>query len=290
MKPFVEKLPLADDKSFVANIHTTPNFEVPWHQHIEYELILFIKGEGHSYIGNYVGDFVIDDIFFLGSNLPHTFQKSSPDLITSAIVIHFKEDFWGNAFLELPELVQINQLFQTSVSGLYIEGESKVELGKIIRKLVDAKGFERIVLLCQALHLMAKRQEFRKLSTQEVKEFNPKNKNRLDIIFQFTLANFQETIKIGQVAKNVQMSIPAFCSYFKKSTKKTYIDFLNEIRVGYACKQLVDSQKNIETICYESGFNTLANFNKQFLKVKKITPSKYRKQFLERMEADVTSS
>ncbi len=283
MKPLVEKLPLSDDISFVANVHTTPNFEVPWHQHVEYELILFIRGGGHSYIGNYVGDFVVDDIFFLGSNLPHTFQKSSPDLITSAIVIHFKENFWGNAFLELPELVQINQLFQTSVSGLYIEGESKVELGKIIRKLVDAKGFERIVLLCQALHLMAKRQEYKTLSTQEVKEFNPKNKSRLDTIFQFTLTNFQETIKIGQVAKNVQMSIPAFCSYFKKSTKKTYIDFLNEIRVGYACKQLVDSQKNIETICYESGFNTLANFNKQFLKVKKITPSKYRKQFLARM-------
>ena len=135
---------------------------------------------------------------------------------------------------------------------------------------------------------MAKRQEFKALSTQEVKEFNPKNKNRLDIIFQFTLANFQETIKIGQVAKSVQMSIPAFCSYFKKSTKKTYIDFLNEIRVGYACKQLVDSNKNIETICYESGFNTLANFNKQFLKVKKLTPSKYRKQFHERMGADTT--
>lgn len=286
MKPLVEKLPLADDKSFVANIHTTPNFEVPWHQHIEYELILFIKGAGHSYIGNYVGEFVVDDIYFLGSNLPHTFQKASPDLVTSAIVIHFKENFWGDTFLALPELTQIKKLFDKSVQGLYIEGPSKIELGKIIKQLVEARGFERIVLLCQALHLLAKRQEYKALSTQEVKEFNPKNKNRLDTIFQFTLSNFQESIKIEKVAESVHMSIPAFCSYFKKSTKKTYIDFLNEIRVGYACKQLVDSQKNIETICYESGFNTLANFNKQFLKVKKLTPSKFRKQFLERLGAD----
>ncbi len=286
MKPLVEKLPLADDKSFVANIHTTPNFEVPWHQHIEYELILFIKGAGHSYIGNYVGEFVVDDIYFLGSNLPHTFQKASPDLVTSAIVIHFKENFWGDTFLALPELTQIKKLFDKSVQGLYIEGPSKIELGKIIKQLVEARGFERIVLLCQALHLLAKRQEYKALSTQEVKEFNTKNKNRLDTIFQFTLSNFQESIKIEKVAESVHMSIPAFCSYFKKSTKKTYIDFLNEIRVGYACKQLVDSQKNIETICYESGFNTLANFNKQFLKVKKLTPSKFRKQFLERLGAD----
>ena len=286
MKPLVEKLPLADDKSFVANNHTTPNFEVPWHQHIEYELILFIKGAGHSYIGNYVGEFVVDDIYFLGSNLPHTFQKASPDLVTSAIVIHFKENFWGDTFLALPELTQIKKLFDKSVQGLYIEGPSKIELGKIIKQLVEARGFERIVLLCQALHLLAKRQEYKALSTQEVKEFNPKNKTRLDTIFQFTLSNFQESIKIEKVAESVHMSIPAFCSYFKKSTKKTYIDFLNEIRVGYACKQLVDSQKNIETICYESGFNTLANFNKQFLKVKKLTPSKFRKQFLERLGAD----
>ena len=289
MKPFIEKLPLADDTSFVANIHTTPNFEVPWHQHVEYELILFIKGAGHSYIGNYVGDFVVDDIYFLGSNLPHTFQKTTPDLITSAIVIHFKEDFWGDTFLTLPECKQINQLLETSIKGLYLEGETKATLNKLIKRLVDAKGFERILLLGECLQVMAKRQEFITLSTQDVKEFNPRNKERIDRIFQFTIDNFQETIKIEEVARNAQMSIPAFCSYFKKSTKKTYIDFLNEIRVGYACKQLVDTQKPIEAICYESGYNTLANFNKQFRKVKKCTPSTYKKQFFARMEADVTS-
>ncbi len=289
MKPLIEKLPLADDKSFVADVHTTPNFEVPWHQHIEYELILFIKGEGHSYIGNYVGDFVVDDIFFLGSNLPHTFQKTTPDLITSAIVIHFKEDFWGSTFLNLPECKQIIQLFQTSIKGLYLEGETKLQLGKLIRKLVNSRGFERILLLMECLQIMAKRQEYHTLSTQDVKEFNPRNKERIDRIFQFTIANFQEPIKIEEVAKNAQMSIPAFCSYFKKSTKKTYIDFLNEIRVGYACKQLVDTTKPIEAICYESGYNTLANFNKQFMKVKKLTPSKYRRRFFERLGADVSS-
>jgi AraC-like DNA-binding protein len=219
----------------------------------------------------------------LGSNLPHTFQKDNPDLITSAIVIHFNEDFWGDSFLKLPECKQISNLLKTSLRGLYIEGNTKIALGALIKKLVYANGFERILFLMDCLHLMEKNQEYTTLSTQEVKEFNPKNKERIDKIFQFTIANFQEVIKIEEVAKHAQMSVPAFCNYFKKSTKKTYIDFLNEIRVGYICKQLVDSTKTIESICYESGFNTIANFNKQFKKVKKMTPSKYRKEFYERI-------
>ncbi len=287
MKPLIEKLPLSEDTSFVANTHTTPHFEVPWHQHVEYELILFLQGEGHSYIGNYIGDFNVDDIFFLGSNLPHTFQKATPDLVTSAIVIHFKEDFWGPDFIALPECRQIRQLLHIAIKGLYITGALKELLSQNIKEMVAARGFRRITLLCECLELMVAKQEFVTLSSQDVQNSNPKNKERIDKIFQFTIDHFQDPINITEVAKSVQMSVPAFCNYFKKSTKKTYIDFLNEIRVGYACKQMVDTQKSIEDICFESGFNTLANFNKQFQKVKKQSPSKYRKQFASRLDAGI---
>ena len=80
MKPIIEKLPLTEDHSFVATRFVTPAFEVPWHQHIEYEIILFLEGEGTSFVGNYVGEFKTGDIFFLGSNLPHTFQKANRDI------------------------------------------------------------------------------------------------------------------------------------------------------------------------------------------------------------------
>ena len=109
MKPLIEKLHLSGEMSFVAETHRTPKFEVPWHQHVEYELILFKEGSGLSLIGNYVGEFEAGDIFLLGANLPHTFQKSG-DLITSAVVVHFKEDFWGKEFLNLPETKSIQQL------------------------------------------------------------------------------------------------------------------------------------------------------------------------------------
>jgi AraC-like DNA-binding protein len=100
-------------------------------------------------------------------------------------------------------------------------------------------------------------------------------------VFQFTIDTFRDTISLDQVAAVACMSIPAFCRYFKRSTKKTYIEFLNEVRIGYACNVLQETEKTVVEICYESGFNTIANFHKQFLKVKKCTPLQYRKYFTE---------
>ncbi|MDQ6813418.1 MAG: AraC family transcriptional regulator [Bacteroidota bacterium] len=280
MKPLVEQLPLSNNTSFVARTHRTPNFEVSWHQHIEYELILFTEGAGLSFIGNYVGEFEVGDIFFLGANLPHTFKKSG-DLVTSAVVIHFKHDFWGNEFLNLPESIQIRELLGTSLQGLKITGSSKYVLGPLIRSLEVENGFKRIITLCECLNVLAAKGEFETLSTQEVKDVNNKNRERIDRIFHYTMENFKETIQLSTVARLADMSIPAFCNYFKKSTRKKYIDFLNEVKIGYACKLLVDDANiTVEAASFESGFNTIANFNKQFLKVKGMTPSKYRKIFL----------
>jgi AraC-like DNA-binding protein len=279
MRPLVEKLPLSQNTSFVARTYRTPQFEVPWHQHIEYELILFTEGEGAAFIGNHIGEFKTDDIFFLGSNLPHTFQKAHKDMVTSAVVVQFTEDFWGQAFLQLPESKNLNKLFAASMQGLKIHGATRQHLKSLIIELEHMEGFARIIRLCECLHMIVTAHEFTPVSTQEAKTFQAKNKDRIDRIFQYTIDNFQEPISLADVASTAGMSIPAFCSYFKKCTKKTYVDFLNEIRIGHACKLLIDTQKTVLETCYESGFNTLANFNKQFLKVKQLTPSAYRKNF-----------
>jgi AraC-like DNA-binding protein len=276
MKLLVEKLPLSEDSSFVARTHRTPNFEVPWHQHIEYELILFTEGAGLSFIGNYVGEFEVGDIFFLGANLPHTFQKSG-DIITSAVVVHFRENFWGNEFLNLPESKEILTLFKTSRQGLKISGRTKEIINPLIKSLEVEKGFKRMITLCECLNVLAEKKEYATLSTQEIKQLNTKNRERIDKVFQYTMDNFKEPITLADIAAIADMSIPAFCNYFKKSTKKNYIDFLNEVRIGFACNLLMENQTNVSGACYQSGFNTIANFNKQFLKVKRMTPSSFKK-------------
>ncbi len=281
MKPLIQKLPLDEKTSFVAKTFRTPHFEVGWHQHIEYELILFTEGSGLGFVGNHVSEFETGDIYFLGANLPHTFQKSNPGLITSAVVIQFRDDFWGKDFMQLPEMKTIRDLFLGSMQGLKIIGRSRQQLALLIKKLETATGIERILLLGECLQIISEKKECISLSTTQVKLLNPKSKACIDLIFQFTVDNFRDPITLSQVAAVACMSIPAFCNYFKRATKKTYIDFLNETRVGYACNQLLETSKTISEIAYESGYNTTANFHKQFLNVKKMSPLQYRKCFAE---------
>jgi AraC-like DNA-binding protein len=278
MKLFVEKLPLSTDDSFIARTHTTPLFEVPWHQHVEYELILITQGSGLSFIGNFIGDFEPGDIFFLGSNLPHTFQKNR-DVITSAMIVQFRDDFWGNDFLALPESKSIRKLLVNSCRGYKVNGKTGEALRSKIEMLETAKGFKRIITLCECLDILARSKSLAALSTQEVKPLNDKNRERIDVIFKYTMDRFKEPIQLSTVAKMANMSVPAFCNYFKRTTRKKYIDFVNEIRIGYSCQLLNETEESIINVCYESGFNTVANFNRQFLRLKGMTPSRFRKAF-----------
>ncbi|OLY93358.1 transcriptional regulator, AraC family [Cnuella takakiae] len=278
MRLLVEKLPLSENTSFVARTHRTPHFEVPWHQHVEYELILFTEGAGMSFVGNYVGEFEVGDIYFLGANLPHTFQKTG-DLVTSAVVVQFKADFWGNAFLELPECRMINKFLKAAAQGFKIQGALKQTLHPIIQQLEHARGFDRVLLLSKCLHLLSENDEHQTLSTQELKPLQLRDQERIDRIFQHTMEHYREPITLEEIGAVAGMSIPAFCAYFKKRTKKTYIDFVNEMRIGYACTLLADTEQSIMQVSFDSGFNSVAHFNKQFLKIKGITPSKFRKAF-----------
>ncbi|GAB3346858.1 AraC family transcriptional regulator [Arachidicoccus ginsenosidivorans] len=279
MKPKIQKLPIKASNSFVAEVFRTPLFEVGWHQHIEFELILFLEGSGLSFIGNHVGEFESGDIYFLGTNLPHTFQKHSSELITSAIVVQFREDFWGEGFLQMPECDTLRQLFTISGQGLKITNEIKVELNSLIETLEKASGFSRVLLLGQCLELIAGSKAFHIVSKGEIKPTSGKLNSQIDKVFKYTIENFKESITLADVADIACMSIPAFCNFFKRSTQKTYITYLSEIRVGYACRLLIETENSVLEICYESGYNTLANFHKQFLKIKKMTPLHYRKSF-----------
>lgn len=283
MKSHVQKLPLGDHNSFIAKTFRTPYFEVGWHQHIEYELILFTQGSGLSFIGNHIGEFEKGDVYFLGSNIPHTFQKREAESITSAVVVQFREDFLGNDFINAPECRLIKQVLEISRYGLKITGNTKQQLQPLITNLEFAENFRRILILGECLEIITSARDYQQVTTYGMQQENQKDKERIDKVFQFTIDSFKEPISLSQAAAIACMSVPAFCNYFKRSTKKTYIDFLNEIRVGYACHLLTETKKNVTDICFESGYNTVANFHKQFLKAKKLTPLQYRKY----LESDI---
>lgn len=279
MQPFIEKPPLTTEQSFLARMYRTPLFEIPWHQHIEHELILFTEGEGLIFMGSYVGEFKPGDVFMIGSNLPHTFQKATPGLIVNAMVIQFRSDFMGSDWLTIPEAKPIQRLLETAAYGLQLSTETSKILAPQMCTLADAHGFSRLAGLMQCLAVTAADKQAIKLSAINLRSIPEKKRERIDRIFQYTMDNFQETITLEAMAEFAGMSVPAFCSYFKKCAKKTFVQFLNEVRVGYATGQLIDTQKSIAHICYESGYNSLTNFNRQFRKLKLMKPSDYRKRF-----------
>lgn len=280
MKAFVEKLPLSVNSSFVSRTYTTPYFEVPWHQHVELELILFKKGNGTAFIGNHIGAFTEGDVFFLGSNLPHCFQKADKEMMTSALVIHFTEQLWGQKFLSLPENEALIHLFKRAKGGMKLSNSTKVETAQLMKELENASGFSRLLFL-QNCFLQLMKDSSEPLSTQEVRRTAGKEQDRIELVYQYTLDHFQDSITLSDVADKAGMTVPAFCQYFKRSTKKTYIAFLNELRIEQACKLLTGTRKTVAEICYESGYNTLAHFNKQFLRLREQTPLQFRKKCAE---------
>ncbi len=279
MKPLIEKLPLEHDHSFIARTFRTPHFEVPWHQHPEFELILFTEGEGNAFVGNHVGSFNTGDIYFLGSNLPHTFQKSGDEIITSAIVVQFLDSIWGPQFFSLPECRQISKFLETAAVGIKLRPALSEELRPLIIELEKAQGFTRILILLKLIATISESKRYDYLSTHEMANLHSKQQARIDKVFQYTIEHYADPIGLDNVASFAGMSVPAFCNYFRRCTKKTYIEFLNEVRIGKACQQLIDTPKPISSIAYESGYNTLTNFNKQFMKINRMQPGQYRKAF-----------
>lgn len=283
-RPIIQKLPLANETSFIAKTFRTPFFETPWHQHVEYEIALFKEGHGMCFIGNYVGEFKEGDIFLLGKNLPHAFYRNEGVQVASSMVVQFTEDFWGKDFLQIPENRSIRNLLNFSLQGIQLKGEGLEELIEIVSQLETDQGFTRLFNLLRCLRLMEVSCEKIGLSSQQQFTVNDKFKQRLDEVFDFTIRNFQLKISLEEVASIAHMSVTAFCRYFKKSTQKSYVQFLTEIRIGYACQQLQGSDKSILEICYDSGFNSPVNFNKQFFKLKKTTPRNFRSCFMEQFE------
>ncbi|OQP54344.1 hypothetical protein A4H97_22950 [Niastella yeongjuensis] len=277
MKPIVQKVLPPQACSFVVKTVDASWFQPGIHQHVEFELILFTQGAGTVYIGEYEGKYEAGDIFFIGSNLPHLCKSNSKSL--SALVIQFRDNFWGSQFMNIPEFQSINQLLKLATSGLQVKGYCKQNLPHIIQSLETATGIYRVITLLQCLETISTLKDCIVLTKKKAHKLVHRNSDPIDKIIEFTLSNCHQQISLSQVSILACMSIATFCTWFKRRMHKTFIDFLNEVRIAYACNQLLQTNKPVTAICYESGYNTVAYFHRQFFRLKKTTPLQYRKSF-----------
>jgi AraC-like DNA-binding protein len=251
-------------------------------------LFLVMKGTGTRFIGDHVSPFKKGDLVFTGPNLPHLWRsdieyfQGDKDLITEGIVIYFPDDFLGKDFLHKNEMFRIKHLFQKAQRGMEIKGDTANKAIEVIHKLMNMEDFDRILTFLSLLNIIATSSDYRLLASEGY--FNSLKENetdRMNRVHTYVMKNFREKISLNEVAAIANMSPSSFSRYFKIHANKTFSDFLAEIRIGYSCKLLISQKMDIAQVCYDSGFNTLSNFNRQFKALTHYNPLEYRKKYTE---------
>jgi AraC-like DNA-binding protein len=287
MRPQLLKVSKEPRHSFSVRQDLMPCINNRWHYHPEVELIHFKKGSGTQFIGDSIKEFKAGDVVLVGSNLPHywKFDDSFFDVESTRTVdvrvAHFNENFWGQEFLQLPENLLIKSLLEKAKRGVQVTGRTRERVGEVLESLLETDGVQRVMLLMQALAIIAECKEPLILSSIGFKQDSFETEDdRINIIYDYSLKNFKRVIQLDEIAQVASISPNSFCRYFKSRTRKTYSQFLIEVRVGHACKLLIENNISIKQLCYESGFNNFTSFHKYFKMITGKSPLNYQKEFI----------
>lgn len=280
MKPISAKRP-----GFQVREDRLDYLDSTWHYHEEYEFTFIDYPAGKRIIGNHVDTFKEQELVMLGPNLPHAWRHidgaEKPTIAARSVVIHFSEYCFGDRFFSMPEMNPIAIILEKSKRGILISGQSRQLISTWMNEMLSDSSSKRIVKLLQILDLLATSSDCKLLSSEGYWEnLTVADRARMNLVYEYILNNFTRDIDLKQVASIASISIPAFCRFFKLRTKKTLTQYVNELRVNYACKLLAETNNSVAQIGYESGFNNLSNFNRQFKEIKQCAPAAYRKDFL----------
>lgn len=286
MKPQLLKVPRNLQQSFSIRRDVVLYFYDRWHYHPELELVHIEQGSGTQFVGDNIQNFQSGDLLLIGSNLPHYWRcdekyfQGNSKLYAQATVLHFSEAMFGEPFLALPENKSIRDLLDRARWGIKLQGKENQLIKNLLQHLLDQKESNSIIPLLQILETLAQNSEIVQLSnTFNDQQYDQYDTDRINHIYQYSLGNFQQKISIEEIAGVASISPNSFCRYFKSRTRKTYSQFLLEIRIGHACKLLREGKLNIAQTCFESGFNNFANFNKYFKIHTGKSPLQYQKGY-----------
>ena len=282
MKASFESIQASEHTSFVARKFEEEAFSAPYHFHPEYELTLIVNGTGKRYVGTHMTDYTHGDLVLLGSNLPHCWKTAAPSNEKSiSIVIQFQKDFLGKDFFALPEMRRILHLLNNSTCGLHFTGDT-ISLQQTMQKILqETVMVKKLLLMLDLLHELSCTNEYTMLDKQnEYPSLSLNEKERIHAAMAYIVENFKSAISLKAVAAEANMTPEAFCKYFKKSTRKTFIEVVNDYRIDFALGQLINTEKAVAQIGFESGFNDISNFYKTFKDRTNVSPLNYRKTFV----------
>lgn len=293
MRPQLHKLPLIKDSSFLYKNWHCAYFDKPWHFHEEYELVMIDKSKGTKFIGDKVSDFAEGDLMLIGPKIPHFFRnninyyKKNGKLEASSFFIHFTEDFIGKNFFSLPEMKLVQKLLESSQFALEIHGMVKPYIIGKLHQMKTESSPQRLVSLLDILVKISESNEVNQVLSSRFEEARhqqagkTKDTSRINTIFEYIMSNYNREIYVHEIAEKLHMSNASFSRFFKHHTRKTFSDYITEIRISHACKILMLDHQNISQICFDSGFENLSNFYKHFGRITGVIPKEYRRRFLQ---------
>ena len=278
MKIVFEDIKRLAGSSFRILVNPRLNDFFYWHFHPEFEITFIEAPNGTRRVGNHIGDFEGSDLVFIGSNIPHLNFDYGIKSDYEKVVLQIKEDFFKNDFSTTPELAEIQQLFENSKKVICFHGETKNRVGKRLKEISRLSNFDQFMEVLSLLQILASSNEITFLHEKPFENlYNNKEQLRLKVVYMFIETNYQRAISIDEIAKVTHLSNAAFCRYFKKMTRLTFTEFLNQFRIEQA-KILLKSDKNVTEASFECGFESLSYFNRIFKKVVGINPMQFKKQ------------
>ena len=278
MKVKLEEIKPDVDSSF--KILLTPNLNdlFYWHFHPEYEIVYAEAANGVRHVGDHISKYEGSDLVFIGPNIPHLNFDYGVKTSCEIVVVQMKEDFLGKDFFTLPEMYEVNHLFERAKTGIAFYGGTKKLASEKLKMLSSLQHFKQLIELLSIFQLLATSKEFTDLQSRPIANASLlKEQQRMHKVYHFIETHYQQSIDVNEVAKLTHLTTAAFCRYFKKSTHLTFTDFLNQYKINQA-KKLLLHDKNVTEACYESGFENLSYFNKTFKKITGENPSQFKKR------------
>lgn len=281
MKARIETISTGGGASFLCRRRNDPRFGFYWHYHPEIELTLIIRSRGRRFVGDSIEPYDDGDLVLLGPNLPHTWE-SDPRRSGRhvAVFCQFNPLFLGGPFLRVPELAPVLRLLERSARGLKFSGKTLKAAARQMERMDSLQGFQRLAALLEVLDLLARSREVRPLSSAEfVPALRRGDADRIGRVCRFLNERCTERVTLAQAASVAHLSIPAFSRFFPRKTGRTLVAYLTELRTGLACRELIETERAVSDIAFDSGFNNLSNFNRRFRALKGMSPREFRRQF-----------
>ncbi len=282
MKIIREDVIIEKGKSFRIFTPSLRNYFM-WHYHPEFELAFVEASTGIRHVGQHISSYVGSDLILIGSNVPHLNFDYGLQTEYKQIVVQLKENFLGDAIQVTPEFSSIEKLFGRAGFGLSFSGKTKEVVASRLREMFSLNHFEQLWALIEIFQCLAESNEVEVLNAENISfKFFLNDKVRMGTVYQYIDIHFNNKPNVNEIADQVHLTTAAFCRYFKKQTKMTFTDFVNQYRINHAKNYLIQD-KSISEACYAVGFESLSYFNKLFKKVTGENPTDFKKRYKQKV-------